>query len=282
MYTPDKFGNLGDILLGFHTDDEYLEAEEKYHGAVVGRYCGRIPYGKVYGFDNILQLPLNDSGKHHLHGGSTGFHLKEWEVNLDHSLKNKVSFHLLSKDGEEGYPGELKIQVTYTLTDDNKLIFSAKATTSKKTIINLTNHAFFNLSCKPIDLENHCLTIRGDELVLDDEFLLTGKVIRFQNLITVVLKGEVGSAFLLKHKDDFPDVVLHDPDSGRSLKIYTNQSAVQLYNGFFMTGIDIGKNGKSYTSNTGLAIEPQFLIPGELNILQPEETYNHTSIYEFG
>ena len=279
MHVPDHQGNFADILLGFSAKADYLRAEEKYYGAVVGRYCGRIPHGTSADQDMQLALPLNDSG-HHLHGGEKGFHLQEWEVLPEYTTENSVGFFLFSPDGEEGYPGDLEVRVVYTLTDDDQLIFEAKAHTTQKTLVNITNHAFFNLSGSAQDLEKHTLLIDGDLLAQDQEFLLTGEVITYQKPYEVPLEGRVLSAFRLKRSEQEP--VILKSESGRFMKMHTNQPALQLYNGFFMTGADVGKNGAVHYPNAGLALEPQYLSPGSLNVLRPGETYQHKTVYAFG
>ncbi|MGB3848545.1 MAG: aldose epimerase family protein [Tunicatimonas sp.] len=282
MYVPDQQGEFADVLLGFTADDDYRHAEEKYYGAVVGRYCGRIPHGTFYDHEKQIKLPLNDHGKHHLHGGVDAFHLKEWELIPELVTENCIALSLSSADGEQGYPGDLRVTVTYTLSDDNRLVFEVSAQTNRKTLVNVTNHAFFNLTGRAFDLVQHKLVISGDQLVQDEEFLLTGGVIGYDQAAEVPLKGQVSSAYRLKDTGNAPQLTLREPTSGRFLKMYTNQPAVQLYNGFFMSGADRGKNGAVHQANTGLAIEPQHLAYGHLNVLRPNEIYKHLTTYQFG
>ncbi|SDD82868.1 aldose 1-epimerase [Pricia antarctica] len=282
MYVPNRNGVFEDILLGFPDKKEYLRAAEKYYGAVVGRYCGRIPNGRFTDGDTRIELPLNDSGKHHLHGGKDGFHLKEWKPIPESTSENTVGFSLFSEDGEEGYPGNLEVRVIYTLTNDDQLIFEATASTDQRTLVNLTNHAFFNLTGRAIDLGGHELWVNGDLLARDREFLTTGEIIALKKPFQVPLKDKISSAFRLKHTEGHPDLTLSEPGSGRSIRVYTDQVVVQLYNGFFMTGSDVGKNDDVHYANTGLAIEPQYLVHRKLNLVYPGETYKHRTIYEFG
>jgi aldose 1-epimerase len=282
MYVPDYQGKFADILLGFTADDDYRRAEEKYYGAVVGRYCGRIPHGTFRDDETQINLPLNDHERHHLHGGVDAFHLKEWELVPESVTENSIALSLSSANGEEGYPGDLRVTVTYTLTDDNRLVFEVSAQANKKTLVNVTNHAFFNLTGRAVDMEQHQLVISGDQLVQDEEFLLTGELITHDQATEVPLKGQVSSAYRLKNTGNAPQLTLREPTTGRFLKMYTNQSAVQLYNGFFMSGADRGKDGAVHRANTGLAIEPQHLAYGRLNVLQPNELYKHQTIYQFG
>ncbi len=280
MYAPDRNGSLENVVLGFESKKKYLNAEEQYHGAVVGRYCGRIAYGKnpCDGIDLNLTLNLND--KHHIHGGVDGFHLQNWQVkSVD---IHKVVFSHTSKDGHEGYPGNVEVEVSYMLTTDDQIIFEVTATTDKKTSLNITNHAFFNLSGHSQTIVDHNLWINGDILNQDVDYLLTGKVHMVEAPYYVPLLGEVSKAFHLKSSDKIPQVLLTHPLSGRYLKIKTNQPSVQLYNGFFMTGEDLGIHGRAYISNSGLAIEPQFLRPGCLRTVLPHKNYYHKTIYEFG
>ncbi|MGB7393694.1 MAG: aldose epimerase family protein [Pricia sp.] len=282
MNVPDRNGVFEDVVLGFRSKEAYLKASEKYHGAVVGRYCGRIPYGTFKTGKTQIQLPLNDSGKHHLHGGKNGFHLREWNINQEYVSENTVGFSLFSEDMNEGYPGNLQVQVAYTLTDSNQLVFEATASTDKKTLVNITNHAFFNLNEDVTDLSGHHLKVDGDVLVQDNEFLVTGEIKLIERPSEVFLSDKVSSAYRIRHTTNHPSITLSEPKSGRFLKIYTNQKAIQLYNGFFMSGTDIGKNGNVYKRNSGLAIEPQYLVPEKLNVISPGEEYRHKTTYEFG
>ncbi len=281
MHVPDRNGVFEDILLGPPAKEDYLQSGEKYYGAVVGRYCGRIPNG-IFNDDGVtFELPLNDSGKHHLHGGKNGFHMKNWEIIPEYTTDRSVGFHFFSEDGSEEYPGNLEVSTVYTLTDDDQIIFEVRAKTDKNSPVNITNHAFFNLTGTAIDLARHKLFIYGDQLVQNEEYLLTGQIREYGKPHEVVLKDKVSSAFLLEKSGDRPDVVLIEPISGRYLNIYTDQTAVQLYNGFFMNGTDVGKNGVLHYPNTGLAIEPQYLFPSSLQVLYPSEDYVHRTVYEF-
>ncbi len=150
MYVPDQQGEFADVLLGFTADDDYRHAEEKYYGAVVGRYCGRIPHGTFCDHEKQIKLPLNDHGRHHLHGGVDAFHLKEWELIPESVTRNSIALSLSSADGEQGYPGDLRVTVSYTLTDDNRMVFEVSAQTNRKTLVNMTNHAFFNLTGRAV------------------------------------------------------------------------------------------------------------------------------------
>ncbi|MFK5973530.1 MAG: aldose epimerase family protein [Flavobacteriaceae bacterium] len=282
MHVPDHNGLFEDILLGPPEKEDYLQSEEKYYGAVVGRYCGRIPNGVFNDDDVKFKLPLKDSGKHHLHGGENGFHMKNWEIIPEYSTDRSVGFHLFSEDGSEGYPGNLEVSIVYTLTDNDQVIFEVKAKTDKKTLVNITNHAFFNLTGSSKDLEGHKLFLYGDQLVQTDEYVLTGEIREYRKPYEVVLKDKVSLAFLLKKSGNRPDVVLIEPISGRYLNMYTDQTAIQLYNGFFMNGTDMGKNGVLHYPNTGLAIEPQYLYPSSFRLLSPSKDYVHRTVYEFG
>lgn len=283
MHMPDNEGVLLDVLLGFNNEDDYLHAEEKYHGAVIGRYCGRISNETLEGVDIKIKFLLEDSEKNHLHGGKSGFHQKYWKILPEYISKNSVGFCLNSKDGEEGYPGGLEVQVIYTLNNDNQVVFEVKAVSSKKTILNITNHAFFNLSGCSEDLSVHQFSINGDQFGHNEDFIINSDLIKYSKPKDVYLDGKISSAFLLKKSKDLPDAILSHPASGRYLKIYTNQPSIQLYNGFFMTGVDRGKNGFKYYPNMGLAIEPQYLMPSnKLKVVSANEVYIHKTIYEFG
>src|SRR5690606_7829053 len=142
VLVPDKASNLRDVVLGFNSIQEYLQAEEQYHGATIGRYANRIANGQF--FLDAAAYPLQqNNGSNSLHGGPAGFHAKVWDRRT--SFKKKIDFCYISPDGEEGFPGKLKVYVSYELTEDNEIIIKYNAGTDKKTIVNLTNHAYFNL-----------------------------------------------------------------------------------------------------------------------------------------
>src|SRR5690606_25853200 len=160
---PDKNGNLIDVVLGFDSIEGYLKAKELYHGATIGRFANRIANGKFVIDGQEYTLPQNN-GTNCLHGGPEGFHTKVWDRQV--SFRKKVTFYYVSPDGEGGFPGEAKISVTYELTDDNEIIINFRATAEKRTIINLTNHAYFNLNGEGNgDILNHLVQINSNRFI---------------------------------------------------------------------------------------------------------------------
>lgn len=185
MFTPDRDGRFDDILLGFDTLSAYRKAGEPYHGALVGRVCGRIGNASFRMEGKTYPLTSNDlygrPVRNHLHGGIDAFHRRMWEIRSVDPAGNRVTFSLFSPDGEEGYPGNLSVEVTYTLTDENKLRMECAARTDRMTPVNLTNHSFFNLrgSRDVLDQELQIFSTRLIEC--DEELLPTGKLIPVKN-----------------------------------------------------------------------------------------------------
>ena len=314
----DRKGNFGDVILGFDSLKGYQKAQEAYHGATVGRICGRINQG-VFWMDNKKYQLANNDGfgsplKNHLHGGIKGFHKKVWDAHVDtDSLNNEyIEFRYLSKDGEEGFPGNLQVTVRYTLKKDNTMRIDYYGKTDKKTLINLTNHAFFNMSSNPSNpVLKHLLTINADEYVeCDKELIPTGNIRSLKgtpldysistfvgenfskNHPEVIKDKGIAVAYVLK-KSDVSDDFLHfaaklkDPDSGRTLSIFTNQPSLQVYNAWLMDGTDVGKNNIPYYTSAGIAIESQGFpdAPNHSNfpsiVLDKDDIYHHIVEYKF-
>jgi aldose 1-epimerase len=315
MWVPDTNGKLADVLLGFDHMEGYLNAAEKYHGAITGRVCGRINRG-VFELDGqTYRLANNDAFgspvKNHLHGGINGFHKKVWdtESGVNENGEQYIQFSCLSKDGEEGYPGNLDVKVCYTLSDSGALRIDYRATTDKTTLVNLTNHTFFNLSGNPArSVSEHILHVNADHYVeCDTELIPTGKIASLKGLpIDFSTPVEVGKNLNV----DFPEIVkgkgfslayalnpsgealsyaakLQEPASGRTLEIYTNQPGLQVYNAYLMDGTDIGKNGIPYHCGAGIALETQGFpdAPNHENFpsitLNPGSVYHHIAVYDF-
>ncbi|MDR0845825.1 MAG: galactose mutarotase [Tannerella sp.] len=315
MWAPDANGKLDDVLLGFDPIEGYLNAAEKYHGAITGRVCGRISRG-VFELDGrTYRLANNDSFgspvKNHLHGGINGFHKKVWdtETGVHENGEPYVRFSYLSKDGEEGYPGNLDVNVCYTLSDANAIQIDYRATTDQPTLVNLTNHAFFNLSGNPAQsVSGHILHINAGYYVeCDNELIPTGNIAPLKGLpIDFSTPAKVGKNLHV----DFPEIAkgkgfslayalnpsanelryaakLQEPVSGRTLEIYTNQPGLQVYNAWLMDGSDTGKNGISYHCGAGIALETQGFpdAPNHENFpsirLNPGSVYHHIAVYKF-
>jgi len=323
MNVPDNKGNFGDVVLGFDSIEGYLNAHEQYHGAITGRVCGRINQG-VCKIDDVEYHFANNDGfgkplKNHLHGGIKGFHKKIWNAVQSVNNKNEqfVEFSYNSKDGEEGYPGNLEVNVRYTLTNDNAVVIDYYAITDKTTLVNLTNHAFFNLSGDPVvTVSNHIMWLNADKyLECDSELVPTGNILpvkdtpldftiparigeRLDSEFPEIVKGRgFAVAFVIGDNNDsiiYDDNVnlrhvasLQEPISGRTMDVYTNQKSLQVYNAWLMDGSDIGKNNTPYYCGAGIAIETQNFpdAPNHSNFppiaLRKGEVYQHTAVYSF-
>ena len=313
MYVPDTKGHLADVLLGFDTIEGYKHAAEQYHGAVVGRVCGRIRNAAFKLNGKKYELVSNDVyGKpvrNHLHGGIEGFHKKKWDTKriITKNGDEGVIFTLFSPDGEEGYPGNLNVSVTYVLRADNALETTFEGVTDAPTHVNLTNHAFFNLTGDPgKTVSNHFLWLNTCSLIAcDEELLPTGKMIDlkddslgfhgdvkikeaiFRSRLLPVNDGGISQAYAFNEEAEHV-ICLFDPASERSLKIVTDSPSVQVYNSYLMDGNDRGKGGVALNRFSGIALEPQG-FPNAPNIprfpttlLLPGETMRVRTIYFFG
>lgn len=309
LCTPDKTGKMGDVVLGFSSIDGYLKAKEVFHGALIGRVGNRIAKGKFTLDGQEYTLPLNN-GVNHLHGGPAGFHNVIWDVKA--ATDSSIVLTYLSKDGEMGYPGNLAVEVEYLLDSNNELVIKYKATTDKSTPVNLTNHAFWNLSGEGNGTINfHLLTINADQytpvdstlIPLGENVTVDGSPFDFReakpigrDLVSQAeneqLKHGLGydHNFALKKntagKMEWAATVV-DPASGRKMVIFTEEPGLQFYGGNFMDGSDSGKSGKQYKYRESFALETQH-FPDSPNqsgfpsiILKPGEVYQTSSIYSF-
>jgi aldose 1-epimerase len=309
LWVPDKDGNFADIVLGHNNIKKYVNYKgERFLGATIGRYGNRIAKGK-FELDGVTyHLPLNN-GPNSLHGGDKGFDMVVWDAKqIDNS---KLEFTYLSKDGEEGYPGNLKVMMTYELTDNNEFVVTHHATTDKPTVINLTHHSFFNLHGEGNgSINDHILMINADKytpvdsvLIPNGQFSEVGNTpmdfrdpteigsrlnVNFEQLkfgggydhnwvLTRVKSGDVELA-----------ATVYEPTSGRFMEVFTTEPGIQFYGGNFFDGSIIGKCGKTYDYRGSLALETQH-FPDSPNqtgfpstVLNPGENYNHICIYKFG
>jgi aldose 1-epimerase len=316
MWIPDKNNEWSDVLLGFDSLEEYLHAKEKYHGAIVGRVCGRIDQGaftlkgeKYYLANNDL---FGNPVKNHLHGGVNGFSFRVWDANQRKNKRGEDELVLtyLSKSGEEGYPGNLTVKVIYTLSNENGIRMDYSAFTDEPTVINLTNHAYFNLhGDMSRNVLDHLLCIHAESSIESNENLIpTGKIIFIKDTpldfshsekiglrINEEFPGQLFSgkgyvvAYVLNESDESLRLVasVEEKGSGRFMEIYTDQPNIQFYNAWLMDGSDIGKNNQQYNSSVGLALEAQG-YPDAVNHrnfpsieLNPGEEYEQTTIYRF-
>lgn len=307
LCVPDRDGRPGDVVLGYDDIGEYIRTGT-VHGSVVGRYANRIG-GAAFTLDGArVELSKNDNGNH-LHGGFRGFHRVVWtpEVLRDEAGE-RLSLGYLSPDGEEGYPGTLRAAVVYTLREDNALAVEYRATTDRPTIVNLTNHAFFNLSAmaEPNVLD-HRLRIDADDITAVGPGLIpTGELMPvagtpFDFRAAKAVGREIESDhpqmaglggydhnFALNPGDPGRAAIeLSDPLSGRVMRVYTTTPGVQLYTGNGFDGSEVGKGGAHYQRWAGLCLETQF-FPDSVNhagfrapILRPGESYRQETVYQF-
>ncbi|WP_281989553.1 aldose epimerase family protein [Aquimarina aggregata] len=308
LMIPDKNGNFEDVVLGFSTLDQYKTAKERYFGAIIGRYGNRIAKGTFSIGDSIYRLATNN-GTNHLHGGIKAFNMVVWDANQ--ISDNEIEFSRISPDGEEGYPGNLKVKVYYILTNDNELKINYTAITDKPTIINLTHHSFFNLAGEGNGtINDHLLMINADQYTPVDNSLIplgelkkvTGtpfdftksKLIRkdllIENQQLAYGKGYDHNFVLNNSPKNKDGLVLAakvtEPGSGRVMEVYTNEPGLQFYGGNFLTGT-IGKKGKPYIFRGAFCLETQHFpnSPNQSNfpstLLNPGETYTSICTYKF-
>ncbi len=301
MSVPDRGGQLADVTLGFDTCDPYLRPHP-FFGAVVGRFANRIALGIFTLDEKIYTLPAND-GRNHLHGGARGFDKRNWKAEAQGT--NHVRFTYASPDGEEGYPGTLIASVTYTLTDSNALQLDYTATTDKPTILNLTNHAYWNLG-RDDDILGHELRINGDRYaVVDGESIPTGELrwvkdtpFDFTHARSIgrdigELNDAPGAGYDHNYiRVDLPKTgaglaaELYDPKSGRVMTVSTDQPGIQFYTGNYLKNVT-GKAARVYNKHAGLCLETQHFpdSPNRANFpsttLRPGETFKSTTVHQF-
>jgi aldose 1-epimerase len=297
---PDKNGKIDDVTLGFDSLSDYV-ISNPFFGALIGRYGNRVAGGK-FSLDNIeYTLPVNND-INHLHGGSGGFDKVYWDIqDVSDSRQAMLKLSYLSKDGEEGYPGNVGVEIVYTLTPENEIKINYRATTDKTTIINLTQHSYFNLGGHASsDILDHQLTINADYfLPVDESSIPTGSLqsvkgtafdfLFSQKIGSLIHHNEVQLSFgkgydhcwALNNKGKFEKVAtLHDPASGRLLEVFTDQPGLQFYSGNSLDGSHIGKNGVAYKFRQGLCLETQHFPDTPNQPSFPSVTLNTNEIYE--
>jgi aldose 1-epimerase len=303
--TPDRAGKMADIVLGYDSLQDYLNDAKTHFGSVVGRYGNRIALGKFSLDGKSYQIPINN-GANALHGGPIGFDQHLWQ---GHEVPNGVEFTLVSADGDMGFPGKLTAHVKYTL-EGNTLRLDYSATTDKDTVLNLTNHAYFNLNGD--DQGN----ILGQEIQIDAEkytpvdsgLIPTGELapvagtpLDFRKLATIgarindnneqlKLAGGYDFNFVVDGKAGTlrPAATVVDPASGRKMAVETTEPGIQFYSGNFLDGTFTGRHGVKYVRNTGLCLETQH-FPDSPNHpdfpsteLRPGQTFHSTTTFTFG
>lgn len=300
IQAPDKNGEMADMVLGFDNFDAYLQ-DHPYLGTLVGRYAGRIA-GGVFTLDGTEYRLVQNNGRNHLHGGSAGFDKKLWDAS-EFADKNGagVTLTYLSHDMEEGYPGNLKIRVTYTLDDNNQVCLDYQATADKPTPLNLTHHAYFNLNGGSSTIYDHELMIASDSYVAgDSELIPTGEIhsvdgspLDFRTPKPIgadidKVEGGFDHCYVLGTNSKVPHAaarVIH-PESGRIMEVFTTEPGMVFYSSNFLEGLT-GKGGQAYGKHQALCLETQH-YPDSPNhpefpntILRPGETYTQKTIYKF-
>ena len=306
---PDSSGNFADVTTGFDYPQPYLDGAG-YMGAIVGRYANRISGGK-FSIDGIDYSLAKNNGDNAIHGGLVGFDKKIWDVEFLVGLHDsKLKLSTFSPDGEEGYPGRVEVSVSYTLNDQNQLTIDYSATSDKATIINLTNHAYFNLDGHQAGsiLEQEVMLNANHFTPIDESSIPTGVILdvagtpldfRQRKAIGLDIESEdrqmtFGSGydhnFVINHSE--PGSVslaaeVYSPNSGRVMKVYTDQPGVQFYTGNFLNGTLVGKEGAVYGRRSAFCLETQH-FPDSPNkpmfpstILQPGDQFASRTIFEF-
>ncbi|TXK52167.1 galactose mutarotase [Pontibacter qinzhouensis] len=300
IVTPDKNGEAGEVALGFEDLEGYLQ-KQPYFGSVVGRFANRIKNARFSINGQEYELAANKA-PNHIHGGLSGFDKKVWQAEELPAL-NGLKLTYTSPDGEEGYPGNLETTITYSLTDDNELTIRYQATTDKATPVNLTNHSYFNLTAGKSELIlDHVVQIASDAYTLvDDTQVPTGEVqqvegtpmdFREQHVIgerIAQVPGGYDHNYIVPQADGSIKYVASvlDPESKRFMEVFTTMPGVQFYTGNALDGSVKDKHGKVFVKQCALCLETQH-FPDAPNheefpsaILQPGETYDHTTIYKF-
>jgi len=308
IQVPDRRGSPGDVVLGFDRLDQYV-ADEGYFGALIGRYANRIRDGRFRLDGREYRLPVND-GAHHLHGGPGGFHKVHWRVQ-PFGAPDSVGLRLVrvSPHGEQGYPGRLDAEVTYTLAG-NDLVVDYGARTDRPTPVCLTQHTYFNLSAEPArDVLEHRLQLAATRYTpVDDGLIPTGELAPVEDTpfdfreptrigerigeahAQLARSGGYDHNFVLAEDGGEPVLAAraHEPVSGRVLEVWTTEPGLQFYSGNYLDGSVRGKEGRAYGHHSGFCLEPQ-RFPDSPNhpdfprcILRPGERYRSRTIYRFG
>ncbi len=308
IIVPDKNGKMADVALGFDNLDDYIN-KSPYFGAIIGRYGNRIANGKFTLNGKEYTLAQNN-GQNNLHGGVKGFDKVVWDAE---PFKNDdglgLTLKYLSKDGEEGFPGNLNVTVTYTLTNDNELKIENRATTDKTTVVNMTHHSYFNLKGQGNgDILDHVLTLNADKYTPTDKTAIptgeladvNGTPMDFRSPTAIgeridddfeqlKIAGGYDHNWCINREDSELEQVgvVTEAGTGRILEVYSTAPGVQFYTGNFLDGTITGKEEKVYKKRYGFCLEPQNYpdTPNKPNfpscVLEPGETYKHDIVYKF-
>jgi len=296
---PDSDGHIDDVVCGFDSIEEYQSDVNPYFGAVCGRYANRIAKGK-FSIDGVeYSLAINNGPNAH-HGGLVAFDKKVWDAEI---LEDAVKMRLVSPDGDEGYPGTLTVEVIFSLSAENELKLEYAATTDKKTVLNLTNHSYFNLAGKGL-VYDQVITMNADTYtVVDADGLATGELrsvagtemdlrqpVPIGEHIQSVQGRGYDHTYCINQKAEGELTLaafVCDPESGRTLECWTTEPGVQLYTANYVENLK-GKNGAYYNAHESFCLEAQHYpdSPNHDNFpsteLAPGETYTQTTLYKFG
>ncbi len=303
ILAPDKNGTFDDVVLGFDSLAGYLQEGNPYFGCIAGRYANRIANAQFTLNGETYQLSANDN-QNTLHGGLKGFDKVVWNATEStNDTSASLTLTYLSPDGEEGYPGNLSVEVIYSITNDNALKIDYKVTTDKTTPVNLTNHAYFNLGAgETADILGHELMLHSDHYTPVNEALIpTGEIQEVKDGpmdftsakpigrdLAQVAGGYDHNFILNKTGNELTlAATLYEPNSGRFMEMFTTEPAVQFYSGNFLNGTLTNKDGATIVKHYGLCLEAQH-YPDSPNqpsfpdvMLEPGETYSQTTVYRF-
>lgn len=291
LKVPDRKGVFGDIVLGYETLDDYVKNPRYLGASCIGRHANRIAEGR-FSLNGVEYQLGRNNGANHLHGGFNGFDKRVWQATEDGDV---LRLSYLSKDGEESYPGNLEAMVDYRLSG-NELSLEYRASTDRDTIVNLTNHSYFNLAGAGTILD-HELTLNADSFTpVSSDLIPTGEIkavagtpMDFRTGRPIGSEVEYDHNFVLNNWDGSLRFAarLYEPTTGRALEIFTTQPGIQFYSGKFLDGSLIGKQGVAYEQYTGLCLEPQHFpdAPNHPNfpptVLRPGEQYSQKTIIRF-
>ncbi|MCX8129472.1 MAG: galactose mutarotase [Clostridia bacterium] len=308
LITPDRSGKKEDITLGYDSLEGYLK-DSSYFGAIIGRNANRVENAE-FSLNGIQYYLAKNDGNNHLHGGFKGFDKVVWNADIvRYEESESLRLAYKSKDMEENYPGNLNVEVIYSLTEDSALKIDYYAVADKDTVVNLTNHAYFNLAGHSAgDVSKHLLMIKADRFTpVNREGIPTGEIREVKNTpmdftaLTPIGPGLSSKCeqivngkgydhnWVLNVSSGHPEKAseLYEPESGRVLEIYTTKPGIQFYSGNFLDGSIVGKGGTVYSRRSGLCLETQY-FPNAMKhkhfpspILKAGEEYRHTTIYKF-
>ncbi len=309
IMTPDINGKLQDVVLGFDSINQYINIPTDF-GAAIGRYANRINKGQITVDGNLIQLPTNNYG-HCLHGGPKGWQNRVFKANQ--TSESTIILTLQSPDGDMNFPGNVNVSVKYELTDDNAIDIQYEGTTDKNTVLNMTNHSYFNLNGDPnIPITNDTLFINAETFTpVDSTFMTTGAIVSVKETpLDFTTPTEIGARinednvqlsnghgydhnWVLRESNDITTVAAKviSPVTGIVLEVLTDQPGIQVYTGNFLDGTVTGKKGITYQQRTAVCLETQ-VYPDSPNkclvsdqwpspFLKPGETYKHHTIFRF-